>query len=66
MEKVLRLLLSESQEGISKGVFPPCPAPHACAHCDYWTLCGSGMERRAERKESDPAIEGLLKMREVP
>lgn len=66
MEKVLRLLLRESQDGISKGVFPPFPSKGACSHCDFWTLCGAGMERRAERKESDPALEGILKMREVP
>jgi hypothetical protein len=66
MEKDLRFLLTESQDGISKGVFSPFPAKDACSKCDYWTLCGAGMERRAERKSSDPVVEGLLRMREVP
>jgi hypothetical protein len=66
MEENLRLLLRESQQGISCGVFPPFPAKDACSNCDYWTLCGAGMERRAERKKDDPVLEGLLRMRGVP
>lgn len=66
MESKLRLFLRETRDGVRKGVFPPAPSPEACAHCDYWTLCGSGMERRAERKAGDPVLEGLHRMREVP
>jgi len=64
-ERVLRLFLRESREGIRRGLFPPAPDKD-CAGCEYWTLCGVGMARRAERKGSAPVLEGLRRMREIP
>jgi RecB family exonuclease len=65
MEDKLRLILRECRDGIVRGRFPAFPSKDLCGHCEVWTLCGSGMERRAERKSTDPALEGLLKVREI-
>jgi hypothetical protein len=50
---------------VETGMLPPAPNEHACAWCDFLTVCGPEQERRASRK-SKKEIADLIELRHRP
>lgn len=70
-EDRVRTVLDLVSEEITAGHFPAYPGPDdywrgplSCQHCDYDRLCPGDRVRRFEHRRGDPAIEGILSLRE--
>jgi RecB family exonuclease len=70
-EARVRFVLDLMAEQINAGHFPAYPGednywygPTSCQWCDYDRLCPRDRIRRFERRRHDPALEGILALRE--
>ncbi len=63
VEEPLRTVLETASEAVSQGLFPA--AAKNCGQCDYQALCGTGRERRGERKKEDPRVKGYYRLEEL-
>jgi ATP-dependent helicase/nuclease subunit B len=70
-EKRVRDVLDLMADHITAGHFPAYPGeddywygPTNCRYCDYQRLCPQDRVRRFERRRGDPALEGILALRE--
>lgn len=50
---------------VETGFLPPAPAENACSWCDFRSVCGPSVERRVQRKSSEP-LEDLMALRRKP
>ncbi|MEX0666618.1 MAG: PD-(D/E)XK nuclease family protein [Acidimicrobiia bacterium] len=70
-EERVRFVLDLVAEEITEGHFPAYPGvdnymfgPDSCRYCDYDRLCPRDRVRRFERRREDPALDGILSLRE--
>ena len=64
VEATLRDVLATLDGLAAAGVFPP--VADNCRFCDFQTLCGPFREARAQRKQHDPRLAPLKRLRELP
>ncbi len=48
---------------VERGFFPRAPGDKGCAYCDYVAICGPDAASRADRKDDDRRLEGLVTLR---
>jgi RecB family exonuclease len=62
-EETLRHVVTDLVEGIRSGCFSV--APDSCYPCPFSLICGSQVETRAARKQEDPRLKWLRRVRAV-
>ena len=60
VEEPLTVLLTTAAEAVDQGLFPA--VAKACKQCDYKILCGSGAEKRGQRKKEDGRVGEYFKL----
>ncbi|MBN8612728.1 MAG: PD-(D/E)XK nuclease family protein [Deltaproteobacteria bacterium] len=48
---------------VERGFFPRAPGDKGCAYCDYVAICGPDAALRADRKDEDRRMDGLVTLR---
>lgn len=60
----LRQVVTALVQGIRSGHFPP--TPDSCQPCPFSVICGTQVETRAARKQGDPRLDWLRRVKAVP